>query len=68
MNQNTQKIIESLSPIERKVLPNISENLDDVIKNSQTDKVTVLRALDFLEKKDLLKTEEKNSKKVIDYF
>jgi phenylalanyl-tRNA synthetase alpha chain len=50
------KIIESLSPIERKILPSISENsnLDDISKKSGTDNTTTLRALEFLKNKGIV--------------
>jgi phenylalanyl-tRNA synthetase alpha chain len=50
------KIIESLSPIERKVLPNIqgNANLDDISKKSDTDNTTTLRALEFLKNKGIV--------------
>ena len=58
-----EKIVESLSPIERKVLPNISSKagLAELCKNSGTDQTTTLRALEFLKTKGLIeiKSEEK---------
>ena len=55
------KLIESLSPIERKIIPFLNLQLGEIIEKSSLDKTTVLRALDFLQKKDVLrlKTEEK---------
>lgn len=60
-----EKIIESLSPIERKVLPHVSGSVDEISKRSETDKTTTLRALEFLKNKGLVKTETKE-KKIID--
>jgi len=57
------KVIESLSPIERKVLPNIqgNPNLEDIAKKSGTDNTTTLRALEFLKNKGIVEinSEEK---------
>lgn len=60
-----EKIIESLSPIERKVLPHVSGSVDEISKKADTDKTTTLRALEFLKNKGLVKTETKE-KKIID--
>jgi phenylalanyl-tRNA synthetase alpha chain len=52
-----QIIIESLSPIERAVLPILSKgvsNLDEVAKTAEFDKTTALRALEFLKNKNLV--------------
>ena len=48
-----KKIIESLSPIERKVLPCGSGNLKEISEKSGLDNTSVLRALEFLKKKKL---------------
>ena len=49
------KLIESLSPIERKVLPHIEEKeISQICKKSNLDKITVLRALEYLEKKEII--------------
>ena len=54
-------IIESLSPIERKLIPLLSgEPVSvDELANEDLDKTTILRAAEFLKKKDLAETEEK---------
>ena len=50
-----EKIIESLSPIERKILPHLEEkDLIKICKKSNLDKTTVLRALEYLQKKKLV--------------
>ena len=50
-----QELIESLSPIERKVLPFINEgDIEDIIEKSGFDHVTVLRALEFLNSKEII--------------
>jgi phenylalanyl-tRNA synthetase alpha chain len=54
-------IAESLSPIERDVLPNISGNfvsVDDVAEKSFKDKTTAIRAISFLKNKGLVEIKE----------
>jgi predicted transcriptional regulator len=51
-------IVESLSPMERTVLPVLSRGeaeVEDIVKNANLDKTTVLRAVGLLEKKGLVK-------------
>jgi phenylalanyl-tRNA synthetase alpha chain len=61
------KISESLSPIERKVLPHIlgKIELSELSKNSETDNTTTLRALEFLKNKDLVKINSAEKKLVV---
>jgi phenylalanyl-tRNA synthetase alpha chain len=58
-----EEIVQSLSLIERKVLPNISDGifLDKLVEKSGLDSTSVSRALEFLKNKKIveLKTEEK---------
>ena len=61
-----KKLIESLSKIEKKILPYLEEkNISEICKKSNLDKVSVLRALEYLANKKIieLKTEKK---KVVD--
>jgi len=52
---DTKKLIESLSPNERKILPYLEEkNIQEIIKESHLDKVSVLRSLEYLENKGLV--------------
>jgi phenylalanyl-tRNA synthetase alpha chain len=54
-------IAESLSPIERDVLPNISGNfvpVDEVAEKSFKDKTTAIRAISFLKNKGLVEIKE----------
>jgi predicted methyltransferase len=61
-----EDIIESLSPGERKVLPHIEEkNIKNIIKKSGLDETGVIRALQFLENKGLLKIKS-SSTNIID--
>jgi len=58
-------IIESLSPIERKVLPVLGKDslgLDKISKNAEVDKTTAMRAVEFLKNKKLIESDEKTSK------
>ncbi|MDA3836962.1 MAG: phenylalanine--tRNA ligase subunit alpha [Nanoarchaeota archaeon] len=60
-----EKLIDSLSPNEKKVLPHLEDPISEICKKSNLDKVAVLRALDFLANKELIElTTEK--KKIID--
>ena len=50
-----QKILDSLSPNEVKILPHINDDINEICLKSHLDKVSVLRALEFLEKKNIVK-------------
>ncbi|MEM4641466.1 MAG: phenylalanine--tRNA ligase subunit alpha [Candidatus Pacearchaeota archaeon] len=53
-----------LSPIERKILPFLElAELEKIVESSKLDKTTVMRALQFLENKNLIKT-----KKIVEEF
>jgi phenylalanyl-tRNA synthetase alpha chain len=61
-----EKIIESLSPIERKVLPHLrSGELDKISEKSNLDKTSVLRAVEFLKKKGLVESVQTEKKFVV---
>ena len=60
-----EKLIESLSPLERKIIPYLNMSIDKIMEKTSLDKVSVLRALQFLENKNLLKIEE-SAKTIID--
>ena len=57
------KLIESLSPNERKILPHLDRNIDKICEKSSLDKVSVTRDLGYLQIKGLV--EIKISKKSI---
>ncbi|MCA9487970.1 MAG: phenylalanine--tRNA ligase subunit alpha [Nanoarchaeota archaeon] len=60
------KIIQSLSPIEKKIIPYLEEKeISRICEKSNLDKTTVLRALEYLQKKEILKLNVKQ-KKIID--
>ena len=61
-----KKLIESLSSIEKKVLPYLEEkSISEICKKSNLDKVTVLRALEYLNNKKIVELETEK-KKVVD--
>ena len=59
------KLIESLSPNERKILPYLKENIDRIVQSSNLDKTSVLRALEYLENKGIVIL-SKDKKKIIE--
>jgi len=62
--QEINKIIEKLSPLERKVVPLLNKSFEEILKESGLDGVSLVRALKFLESKDILKL-KKSSVKMI---
>jgi phenylalanyl-tRNA synthetase alpha chain len=60
-----EKLVDSLSPNERKILPYIEEDINEICKKSNLDKVSVLRSLEYLQNKELLKITY-NKKKILD--
>ena len=66
MKPDTDRIIESLSPNERKVLPHLDEkDIGDICRKANLDKVSVTRALTYLQNKKILKLSYGN-KRIID--
>lgn len=60
-----KKIIESLSPNERKILPHLEEKrISDICKKSNIDKVSVIRSLEYLQNKGIVKLSEEKKKMV----
>jgi len=57
-----EKLLDSLSQIERTIIPHLNKNVDEIVDKTGLDKTTVLRALTFLESKGLIKIEQKHSK------
>ena len=63
---NTTKIIESLSPNERKILPHLDEkDIGDICRKANLDKVSVTRALTYLSNKKIVELSY-GSKKMVD--
>lgn len=48
-----EKLIESLSPNELKILPHLEDNLTNICKKSNLDKVAVIRAIEYLKNKGI---------------
>ncbi len=58
-----KKLIDSLSPIERKILPHIEEeSLSDICKKSNLDKISAVRALEYLKNKKIIKISTKKKR------
>ena len=60
-----KKTLESLSPNERKILPYIHESIGKICRETNLDRFSVLRALEYLQNKGVLKLSY-SSKKIID--
>ncbi|MBU1252001.1 MAG: phenylalanine--tRNA ligase subunit alpha [Nanoarchaeota archaeon] len=55
MEKNINKLLESLSPNERKILPHLDEkNIGEICKKSNLDRVSVTRSLEYLKDKGVL--------------
>lgn len=52
---NINEIIDKLSPIERKIVPFLNLKVSEIIKKSNLEEVSVLRAIKFLENKGVLR-------------
>ncbi len=58
-----KKLAESLSPNEIKILPHLTgKSLEEIEEKTQLDRVSLLRTLDFLEKKGIVKVSHKEGK------
>src|SRR3989344_5346328 len=60
-----KNIIESLSPLERKILPFLNCKIEEIVKKSGLDKVSVIRAMRFLENKNIIIMKEEK-KEIVD--
>ncbi len=58
------RLTESLSPNERRILPYLDEKIIEICKKSNLDKTSVLRALEYLQNKNIVKLEIKKKKLV----
>ncbi len=52
---DNQKLIDSLSPNERKILPHLGEKINEICKKSNLDKTSVIRALEYLQNKQIVR-------------
>lgn len=59
-----QKLIESLSPNERKILPYLKEGIDTICEKSDLDKTSILRALEYLQNKKIVELNFEKKKTV----
>ena len=60
-----KKIIDSLSPNERRVLPHLEEkDLIEICKKSNLDKVSVIRVLEYLKDKKIINLDKEKKKEV----
>lgn len=57
-----EKIAESLSPHELKILPYLEESIIEICKKTNLEKVSVLRALEYLQNKEIVKLSYKKNK------
>ena len=55
MSKNIEKILDSLSPNERKILPHLEEkDIVKICKKTNLDKVSVIRAFEYLKNKKII--------------
>jgi phenylalanyl-tRNA synthetase alpha chain len=52
---NTQKLIESLSPNEKKIIPYLGDKISEICKKSNLDQTSVIRSLEYLQNKGIIK-------------
>ena len=60
-----EEILESLSLVERQILPFVREGMDEVEKRSGLDNTSILRALQFLENKGLIERKRRGMTNVV---
>lgn len=65
MEKELEKIIEKLSPLERKIVPFLNLPLKEIREKSNLDQTSLLRALKFLENKKIIQTKAEE-KKIVD--
>ena len=59
---SAEKIVESLSPNEIKILPHLNKDIEGICKDSNLDRVSVLRSLEFLKNKKIIGLNYKKDK------
>ena len=62
-----QKLLESLSPNEVKILAYLEEDINNICVKTNLDRVSVLRALEYLQNKDIVKLSSEK-KKIIEIW
>lgn len=64
--EEISEVIKSLSPTEKKILPFLAcKNVEEIIAESKEDRTVVLRALEFLANKGIVKINYSSSKSVV---
>ena len=61
-SKKIERITESLNPHELKILPYLEERIPDICKKTNLDRVSVLRALEYLQNKEIVKLSYKKKK------
>ncbi|MDP2672185.1 MAG: hypothetical protein Q8O84_00030, partial [Nanoarchaeota archaeon] len=61
-SKKIERLAESLSPHELKILPHLEEQIADICRKTNLDKVSVLRALEYLQNKEIAKLSYKKKK------
>lgn len=64
LDSETEKIAETLSPNERRIIPYLKESLKNIEKKSGLDETSVLRSLAYLENKNIVKLKTSAEKTV----
>ncbi|MAG45643.1 MAG: phenylalanine--tRNA ligase subunit alpha [Nanoarchaeota archaeon] len=64
MVSKEDKLVESLHPLERRVIPYLGLDVKDIVKKAELSEVEILRALQWLENKEVV-TLKKESKEII---
>ncbi len=59
-----KEVLESLSPNERRILPYLKEKIEVIEEKSGLDKISILRALEFLSNKKILVLTQKTKKTI----
>ncbi len=62
MSENHQELIETLSPLERKIIPYLNLDVKQIKEKSKLDEPSLFRALKFLENKEILKISSEKTK------
>lgn len=65
MNKELNNLIDTLSPIERRIIPYLKKPLKEIMKLSKLDEASVLLAIQFLTKKEIIKTKT-SSERIIE--
>ena len=61
-----EEILKSLSPIEKKIFPFLNlQSIDKICEKTKLDKTIVLRALEFLSNKNIVKLDFKDKKEIV---